>query len=93
MLCIIGEVYRRETYTQDDGGETWDSVESMETESVVEHDDDRDFLRLKRRNDGDRAEARRVERPEADDSSLPKRSGLRSLSGSMATFDGQHKTT
>ena len=57
----------------------------MEIESVVEHDDDDglDFLRLKRRNDGDRLEARRAERPEAD-SSLAKASKLRCFSGSMA---------
>lgn len=86
MLCMIGE-YRGETYTQDDGGEGWDSVERTETESVVEHDDDRDFLRLRRRNDGDRAEARRAERLEADDSSLPKESEWRSFSESMAALD------
>lgn len=40
----------------------------MEAESVVENDEDVDFLRLRRRKDGDRVEARRAEKPEADSS-------------------------
>lgn len=61
----------------------WDSVEWTEMESVVEHDEDLDFLRLKRRNDGDRVEARRAEKPKAG-SSLPRASEWRCFSGSMA---------
>lgn len=56
------------TYTQDDCGEMCDSVERIEAESAAEHDDDLDFLRLKRRKDGDRVEARRAENPEAESS-------------------------
>ncbi|MBE3042871.1 hypothetical protein IMZ48_09925 [Candidatus Bathyarchaeota archaeon] len=61
----------------------WDSVEWMETESAVEHDEDLDFLRLKRRKDGARVEARRAEKPETD-SSPGKTSERRFFSGSMA---------
>lgn len=56
------------TYTQDDCSEMRGSVEWIEAESAVEHDEDLDFLRLKRRKDGDRVEARRAEKPEADSS-------------------------
>lgn len=62
----------------------------METESALEHDEDLDFLRLRRRKDGDRVEARRAEQPEVD-SSLAKTSEWRCFSGSMAMKEERQK--